>query len=94
MLPTTEVDQPDPDTPEACQILGVSPKSVYRLGRAEEIDGYLLCNRRRWRRPSLKAYRERCIEQGAQLEPPVTGKRKPGRPRKHPAPEANAPTAE
>jgi Helix-turn-helix domain len=88
MLPDTAsseldpLDRPDPDTAGAMRILDVSRKSVYRLGKAGKIKGYLLCGRRRWERASLRAYKEECRDAGPQFGPAPTGKRKPGRPRK------------
>jgi hypothetical protein len=81
--PSSELDPlDDPDTAGAMRLLHLSRKSIYRLGKAGEIDGYLLCNRRRWRRSSLIAFTLREIGKGPQFDPAPTGKRKPGRPRK------------
>jgi predicted DNA-binding transcriptional regulator AlpA len=91
---STELDQPDPDTPGVMRMLGLSKKSVYRLGVAGEIDGYLLGGSRRWRLPSVRAYKARQIAKGPQLGPPATGPRPRGRPRKHPRPEQPASPAE
>ena len=60
-------DQPDIDTERACQVLGLSKESIYRLGRRGEIDGYILCGKRFWVLQSLRAYRERCPAAGLQL---------------------------
>ncbi len=89
------LDAPDPDTPGVMRMLGLSKKSVYRLGVAGEIDGYLLGGgSRRWRLPSVRAYKARQIAKGPQLGPPATGPRPRGRPRKHPRPEQPASPAE
>jgi hypothetical protein len=76
MLPNTassELDPlDDPDTAGAMRLLHLSRKSIYRLGKAGEIDGYLLCNRRRWRRE---------IGKGPQFDQ-APGKRRVGRPPK------------
>ena len=78
---STELDQPDPDTPGVMRMLSLSRKSIYRLGVAGKIDGYLLGGSRRWRLSSIRAYKARCIAAGPQLgTPPVVRKR--GRPRK------------
>jgi hypothetical protein len=78
------VDAPDPDTNGARQILGgLSKESIYRLAKRGEIDGYMLCGKRFWLLASLRSYRERQKAKGLQFDaPPVTGKRKPGRPPK------------
>ena len=76
-------DQPDPDTNGACKLLGgLCKESIYRLAKKGEIDGYMLCGKRFWTLASLRAYRARQIAAGPQFAPPLTGKRKPGRPRK------------
>jgi hypothetical protein len=92
-FPTPELDPldlPDLDTDGARRFLRdppLSKVSIYRLGRAGEIDGYVLCGRRLWRRASLRAYRARQIAKGPQFAPRVIGKRVRGRPRKvKPAP--------
>jgi hypothetical protein len=89
-VPLDELDQPDPDTDGACRMLAdppLSKETLYRLARRGEIAGYLLSGRRLWRRASLRAYKERCIERGTQFGPPPRdGKRRPGRPKK-PRPE-------
>ena len=87
-------DQPDPDSNGARRMLGnLSKESIYRLANKGEIDGYVLCGKRFWTLASLRAYRARQIAKGPQFEPPVH-KRKPGRPRKHPASEASVAAAE
>ncbi len=81
----SELDEPDLHTPQACRMLGLSKKSLYRLGVAGEIDSYLMRGSRRWLRSSLRAYKQRQIAKGPQFSvPPVVRKR--GRPRK-PRPE-------
>ncbi len=92
-----DLDQPDPDTDRARKMLAdppLSKESIYRLAKRGEIDGYLLCGRRLWTLASLRAYRERQIKKGPQFGPAPTGKRKPGRPRKHPKPEQPSVVAE
>ena len=52
-IPTKDSDLPDLDTDGARRFLRdppLSKVSIYRLGRAGEIDGYILCGRRLWRR--------------------------------------------
>ena len=97
-FPTDPLDLPDLDTDGARRFLRdppLSKVSIYRLGRAGEIDGYVLCGRRLWRRASLIAYRERQIAKGPQFDQIGIGKKRPrGRPRKHPKPEAAAASAE
>ena len=88
-------DQPDPDSDGARRMLGNlgEESCTLRLAKKGEIDGYVLCGKRFWTLASLRVYRARQIAKGPQFEPPVH-KRKPGRPRKHPASEASVAAAE
>lgn len=89
------IDAPDPDTNGARKLLGgLCKELIYRLAKQGEIDGYVLCSKRFWTLASIRAYRARQVAKGPQFAPPSTGKRKPGRPRKHPAPEASVTAAE
>jgi excisionase family DNA binding protein len=69
------------------EIDGIPRRTQYKLIRSGEIESYMFAGRRRIVRASIKRYRERQIAKGPQLsQRPMTGKRKPGRPRK-PRPE-------
>jgi hypothetical protein len=87
---------PDLDTEAVRRLMRdppLSKETIYRLGRAGAIEGYLLAGCRVWRRASVYAYIERQRALGAQFAPAVK-RRRPGRPRKHPKPEAAASAAE
>jgi excisionase family DNA binding protein len=74
---------PDPLISEACEMLGVSLRQMYRLIKSGEVQGFMLGGRRRVTFDSLKRYREICIARGHQLLPlNHPGKRKRGRPPK------------
>jgi excisionase family DNA binding protein len=80
---------PDPLIAEACEMLGVSLRQMYRLIKTGEVQGFVLGGRRRVTYDSLRRYREICIARGHQLLPlNHPGKRKRGRPRK-PKPETS-----
>ena len=86
-----DLDLPDLDLNGARRLLRdppVSKETIYRLGKRGEIESYLVAGCRVWRRASVLAYIERQIALGAQFAPEVAQRRKPGRPRKHPKPEA------
>jgi hypothetical protein len=77
-----DLDLPDLDTDGARRFLRdppVSKETLYRLARRGEIDGHLLAGCRIWRRPSLRAYKQRQIAKGPQFDPAPTGKRRRGR---------------
>jgi hypothetical protein len=88
------VDAPDPDTSAACAMLGVAKETLYRLAKRQLITGYLLAGKRRWDRQSIFNYVASCKAAGPQFDPAPIHKRKPGRPRKHPTPEASVTAAE
>ncbi len=74
---------PDPLIAEACAMLGVSRRQMYRLIKTGEVQGFVLGGRRRVTFGSLARYREVCLARGHQLLPlNHPGKRARGRPRK------------
>jgi excisionase family DNA binding protein len=74
---------PDPLISEACEMLGVSLRQMYRLIKTGEVQGFVLGGRRRITFDSLTRYREVCLARGPQLLPlNHPGKRARGRPRK------------
>jgi excisionase family DNA binding protein len=74
---------PDPLIVEACEMLGVSLRVMYRLIANGEVQGFVLGGRRRVTLDSLVRYREVCIARGHQLLPlNHPGKRARGRPPK------------
>jgi excisionase family DNA binding protein len=74
---------PDPLIAEACEMIGVSLREMYRLIKLGEVQGFILGGRRRVTIESLKRYRGVCIARGHQLLPlGHPGKRKRGRPTK------------
>jgi hypothetical protein len=78
-------DWPDPDTERARRMLAdppLSKETVYRLGKAGLITGYILAGRRLWTLASIRTYKTRCIDRGSQFASPTAEKRKPGRPKK------------
>jgi len=82
-----DVPPPDPSIMQTTQILGLSRRKIYRLVEAGQLVSYVLGGKRRVSLASIKFYIDQCRVAGSQLSiPPVTGKRKPGRPRKHPKP--------
>jgi excisionase family DNA binding protein len=75
---------PDPVIAEACEMLGVSLRVMYRLIKSGEVQGFVLGGRRRVTFESLRRYREICLARGHQLLPlNHPGKRARGRPKKH-----------
>ena len=88
-------DLPDLDTEAVRRLMRdppLSKETIYRLGRAGEIEGYLVAGCRVWRRASVMAYIQRQIAKGPQFAPEVK-RRRPGRPKKI-KPEAAANAAE
>jgi excisionase family DNA binding protein len=76
---------PDPLLSQACDMLGLSRRSLYRLIKTSEVQGFVLGGRRRVTLESIKRYREICIARGPQLLPlNHPGKRARGRPKRKP----------
>ena len=91
-IPNPSPLTPDPVISEACAMLGVSLRKMYRLIKSGEVQGFVLGGRRRITLESLVRYREICIARGHQLLPlNHPGKRKRGRPPRNPAAPAPAP---
>lgn len=81
--------------PEFAQRLRVSVRTAGRILARGEVESFLIGGRRLIADDEADAYIARCKAAGPQFEPPpATGRRKPGRPRKHPKPEASAQAAE
>jgi hypothetical protein len=75
---------PDLTIGQVMSFLQLSARAVQRLCGTGVLDSYLLGGSRRIIFASVKRYREACIAEGPQFaHRPMTGKRKPGRPRKH-----------
>jgi hypothetical protein len=87
-------DQPlgkvDPDMPEFARRIGVSLRAAYKIAHRGEVQTYLLAGRRRIRDSSIERYIEVAVQKGPQFQPPPTGKRPKGRPRKDQQPTAAA----
>jgi hypothetical protein len=90
-------EPPDISVPQMMWYGDWSARQTFRLISPPEedpskpplVESFVFGGKRRIVFASLKRYRERCIALGHQLgQRPVTGKRKPGRPRK-PRPEAS-----
>jgi hypothetical protein len=87
------LDQAPPDLTiqQTMFYLSLSARAVQRLCGTGVLDSYLLGGSRRIIFASVKRYREACIAEGPQFaHRPMTGKRKPGRPRSKPRPEGHA----
>jgi excisionase family DNA binding protein len=77
------VPPPDPTIKQTTEILGLSPRKIYRLIKAGQLISYLCGGKRRVSLVSIKFYVDRCRNAGPQLSIPlVTGKRRVGRPPK------------
>jgi hypothetical protein len=68
--------------PEFVRRIGCSMRKGYRIITDGEVRTYMVAGKRRVDPDSADLYIERCKNLGPRFEPPVTGKRKPGRPRK------------
>ena len=91
---TAEPGAPDPTMKQVEQEEGILIRAQYRLIRAGEIASYVFAGRRRIVRTSIRAYRQRQINKGPQLQPLFTGQKRPrGRPKK-PRPEQEPSSAD
>jgi hypothetical protein len=84
-IPTPSVEPDDATLAEAAAYSRLSRRQVYRLCETGDYESYLLGGARRITWASIRSYREKCRAAGPQLQArqrPVTGKRRPGRPKK------------
>lgn len=94
---SVELDRPRAGStlPEFARRLRISTRSAGRIIARREVKSFLIGGRRLIDDDDADAYIQRCKAKGPQFEPPpATGKRRPGRPRKTPKPEAAASAAE